>query len=132
MALTKVALFLALNLGLIAIVHGNPPMVPTPPLVPTPPIAPTPSNGGSCPINPLKITVCSNVLLLLKLRINVLETEQCCPLLSGLADLDAAVCVCTAIKANLLGLIDVDIPVDLTLLLNHCNKTYPSRFTCSP
>ncbi|VAI35408.1 unnamed protein product [Triticum turgidum subsp. durum] len=132
MALTKVALFLALNIGLIAIVHGNPPMVLAPPLVPTPPVAPAPLIGGSCPINPLKITVCSNVLLLLKLRINVPETEQCCPLLSGLADLDAAVCVCTAIKANLLGLIPVDIPVDLTLLLNHCNKTYPSTFTCSP
>ncbi|KAF7038825.1 hypothetical protein CFC21_048940 [Triticum aestivum] len=131
MALTKVALFFALNFVLIAIVHGHPPIVPTPPLVPTLVVALTPSNGGSCPINPLKITVCSNVLLLLKLRINVPETEQCCPLLSGLADLDAAVCICTAIKANLLGIINIDIPVDLTLLLNHCNKTYPSSFTCS-
>ncbi|KAI4989510.1 hypothetical protein ZWY2020_036827 [Hordeum vulgare] len=128
MALTKIALFFALNLLLSVVVHGNPPIVPTPPSAHTPLVAPSPSTGVSCPINPLKITVCSNTANFWIPVVNVPETEQCCPLLSGLIDLDAAVCVCTAIKADLLGLITIDISVDLT---NHCNKTYPSSFTCS-
>ena len=56
--------------------------------------------------------------------------DDCCPLLSGLADLDAAVCLCTAIKANVLGIINLNIPVDLSLILNNCGKICPSDFTC--
>jgi hypothetical protein len=40
-------------------------------------------------------------------------TEPCCPLLDGLVDLEAAVCLCTAIKANVLG-----IHLNLSLVLN--------------
>jgi hypothetical protein len=52
-------------------------------------------------------------------------------MLAGLADLDAAVCLCAAIKANLLG-ISLNVPVDLVLLLNQCRKTCPPGFTCPP
>lgn len=55
--------------------------------------------------------------------------DDCCSLLSGIADLDAAICLCTAVKANVLG-IRVNLPVDLGLILNKCGKTYPSDFTC--
>jgi hypothetical protein len=41
----------------------------------------------------------------------------------------AAVCLCAAIKANLLG-ISLNVPVDLVLLLNQCRKTCPPGFTC--
>lgn len=58
--------------------------------------------------------MCSNVLMLLNLKIKVSVTEQCCPLLGGLADINAAVCVCNAIKANLIGLVTISIPIDLT------------------
>jgi hypothetical protein len=50
-------------------------------------------------------------------------------LLAGLADLDAAVCPCAAIKANVL-VISLNVPVDLVLLLNQCRKTCPPGFTC--
>ncbi|KAK1653840.1 hypothetical protein QYE76_071645 [Lolium multiflorum] len=138
MALSKLALFVAVNLALLAATaHGcgsyscsNP----TPPIaVPPPaPVIPTPSGGGgggTCSIDTLKLGVCANVLNLLKLNLGVPSTEQCCPLLSGLADLDAAVCLCTAIKANVLG-ISLNVPVDLVLLLNQCGKTCPADFTC--
>uniref|UniRef100_A0ACD5WSV7 Uncharacterized protein n=1 Tax=Avena sativa TaxID=4498 RepID=A0ACD5WSV7_AVESA len=138
MAPSKLALFLAVNLALLSAVHGcgsyscNPNTVPTPPIaVPPPaPVTPTPSTGsGTCSIDTLKLSVCANVLNLLKLNLGVPSTEQCCPLLSGLADLDAAVCLCTAIKANVLG-ISLNVPVDLVLLLNQCGKTCPADFTC--
>ncbi|OEL35716.1 Cortical cell-delineating protein [Dichanthelium oligosanthes] len=124
--------FLALTvLAFAASVHGCTPYcpTPTPPIVPPPPVVPTPSSGGSCPINVLKLEVCANVLNLLKLNIPGLGNDQCCPLLQGLVDLDAAVCLCTAIKANILG-INLNVPVDLSLLLNHCGKVCPADFTC--
>jgi hypothetical protein len=44
--------------------------------------------------------------------------------------LDAAVCLCTAIKANVLG-INLNIPVSLSILLSACQKSVPSGFQCS-
>ncbi|XP_006649227.1 cortical cell-delineating protein-like [Oryza brachyantha] len=119
-------LFLAL-VSLQAAVQACEPYCPTP----TPPVIPPPPSGGGgrCPIDALKLNVCANVLNLLKLKIGVPAGEECCPLLGGLVDLDAAVCLCTAIKANVLG-INLNVPVDLTLLLNFCHKTCPSDFTC--
>ncbi|KAF0932800.1 hypothetical protein E2562_012135 [Oryza meyeriana var. granulata] len=127
-------LLLALNILISqqTAVQACEPYCPTPPVMPPPPpVMPPPSGGGGgrCPIDALKLSVCANVLSLLKLKIGVPEGEQCCPLLGGLVDLDAAVCLCTAIKANVLG-INLNVPVDLSLLLNHCHKTCPSDFTC--
>ncbi|KAF7111148.1 hypothetical protein CFC21_111193 [Triticum aestivum] len=130
MAPSKLALFLALNLVLLGAAHGCKPYCP--PVVPTPPILPPPvpsTGGGSLSINKLKLGECANMLNLLKLKIGVPANEECCPLLGGLADLDAVVCLCTAIKANILG-IKLNVPIDLVLLLNQCVKKCPSDFTC--
>ncbi|CAN6231955.1 unnamed protein product [Urochloa humidicola] len=131
MAPSKLALFLILSVLTFAVaVQGCTPHCPIPPVVvPTPPVVPTPSGSGSCPINALKLNVCANVLNLLKLNIPIVGNDQCCPLLQGLVDLDAAVCLCTAIKANILG-INLNVPIDLRLLLNHCGKVCPADFTC--
>uniref|UniRef100_A0A0D9XI72 Bifunctional inhibitor/plant lipid transfer protein/seed storage helical domain-containing protein n=1 Tax=Leersia perrieri TaxID=77586 RepID=A0A0D9XI72_9ORYZ len=97
---------------------------PPPPAVPSPP-------SGTCPINVFDLAVCADVLeYVLKIRLNVPSSQQCCTLLGGLADVDAALCLCTAIKANVLGVISVDVPIDITLLLNYCNKSCPPGFTC--
>uniref|UniRef100_A0ACD5WUT8 Uncharacterized protein n=1 Tax=Avena sativa TaxID=4498 RepID=A0ACD5WUT8_AVESA len=96
------------------------------------PTLPLSSTSGTCPINTLKLGVCANVLNLLKLHLGVPANEQCCSLLARLADLDAAVCLCTAIRANILGIINLNLPVDLVLLLNQCGKTNPPGFTCPP
>ncbi|CAM0871190.1 unnamed protein product [Alopecurus aequalis] len=130
MAPSKLVPFLVLNLVLLAAVaHGCAPYcpTPTPPIIP-PPVVPTPSTGR-CSIGTLKLKVCANVLNLIKLNIGVPANEECCPLLSGLADLDAAICLCTAIKADILG-IHLNLPIDLTLLLNQCGRTCPEDFTC--
>uniref|UniRef100_A0A0A0KR85 Bifunctional inhibitor/plant lipid transfer protein/seed storage helical domain-containing protein n=1 Tax=Cucumis sativus TaxID=3659 RepID=A0A0A0KR85_CUCSA len=80
-----------------------------------------------CPINALQLGVCA------KLLGGVVDVEigktSCCPLISGLVDLDAAVCLCTAVKAKVLGL-NLNIPVDLSLILNGCNKKLVEGFTC--
>ena len=111
---------------------------PTPPSSPPPPppssggtpCPPPPSSSGKCPKNALKLGVCANVLGLVKVSIGKVPTDSCCPLLDGLADLEAAVCLCTALKANVLG-INLDVPVKLTLLLNYCGKSVPEGFVCA-
>ncbi|XP_057251315.1 lipid transfer protein EARLI 1-like [Beta vulgaris subsp. vulgaris] len=106
---------------------------PTPvPSVRSPPSkSPTPSSQGNCPIDVLKLGACANVLgNLLGLVIGTPPQSSCCSLLQGLTDLNAAVCLCTAIKANILG-INLNVPVSLSLLLNNCGKGAPSGFQCS-
>ena len=77
--------------------------------------------------NALKLGVCANLLGLIKAKVGVPPTEPCCPLLEGLDDLEAALCLCTAIKGEVLG-IKLNLPVDLSLILNHCSKTVPTGF----
>ncbi|KAE8676334.1 pEARLI1-like lipid transfer protein 1 [Hibiscus syriacus] len=54
--------------------------------------------------------------------------DTCCPVLQGLLDLDAAICLCTAIKAKLLN-INVILPIGLQVLID-CGKTTPPGFQC--
>lgn len=55
--------------------------------------------------------------------------DACCPVLQGLVDLDAAVCLCTTIKAKLLN-ISIVIPIALEVLVD-CGKTPPQGFKCA-
>ncbi|KAM0903902.1 hypothetical protein ACQ4PT_018374 [Festuca glaucescens] len=123
---SKLALFVTLSLLSAVAVHGCEPYCQTPVVVPPPY-----NGGGKCSIDVLNLRVCPNVLGgLLGLKVNVPAHDECCPLLRGLVDLDAAVCLCTAIKANVLGIVDLNVPLDMSVLLNQCGKTCPSDFTC--
>ncbi|KAL9242900.1 hypothetical protein vseg_016857 [Gypsophila vaccaria] len=127
---------LALNLVFVTLVsacgdscdggHTPTPQVPTP-------YTPTPSGGstGNCPPDALKLGVCANVLNLLKLKVgNPPNGGECCSLVQGLIDAQAAVCLCTNIKLGVLGL-SLNIPVDLSLLVNYCGCTLPTGFKCA-
>ncbi|CAI0481512.1 unnamed protein product [Linum tenue] len=152
---SAMALFLALNLVFFSMASAcgggcpNPKPTPTAPPTPrptpptpkptpqpTPPTPTTPSTGGGgdgggkCPIDALKLGVCADVLAnLLNLKLGSPPVQPCCSLINGLVDVEAAVCLCTAIKANILG-INLNVPVSLTLLLNACNQKLPSGFQC--
>ncbi|AES64544.1 Lipid transfer protein [Medicago truncatula] len=102
---------------------STPPSIPrTPPSTP-PPIPVTPPQN----CNLLNLNICAKVLnnvVVLNPRNN-----RCCTLISGLVDLDAAVCVCAALKANIIG-ISVNINADLKIILNSCGVNTPAGFTC--
>ena len=83
--------------------------------------------GGKCDL--LKLGVCANVLNLVDVVVGSPPTLPCCSLIEGLVDLEAALCLCTAIRANILG-IDLNIPIALSLVLNNCGKQVPSGFEC--
>ncbi|CAI9771543.1 unnamed protein product [Fraxinus pennsylvanica] len=96
--------------------------------VPCPPPPATPSGGHGhkphppskekCPEDTLKLGVCANLLNgLVNVIVGTPPKTPCCSLIQGLADVEAAVCLCTVIKAKVLG-INLNVPVFLSLLLN--------------
>ncbi|KAK9668298.1 hypothetical protein RND81_13G049100 [Saponaria officinalis] len=132
-------MILALNLVIVTLVSacGDSCGSGTTPRPKPTPYTPTPSGGsggnpstGNCPRDALKLGVCANVLNLLKLKVgNPPNGDVCCSLVQGLIDAEAAVCLCTNIKLGLLGL-NLNIPVDLSLLVNYCGCTLPRGFQC--
>ncbi|WMV20207.1 hypothetical protein MTR67_013592 [Solanum verrucosum] len=101
----SIALFLSLNLVLFALV------------------------SGTNDTDTLKLGVCANILHLVNVVVGSPPTMPCCSLIQGLTDLEAAVCLCTAIRANVLG-INFNVPLSLSLILNSCGKNPPTGFTC--
>ncbi|PWA79015.1 bifunctional inhibitor/lipid-transfer protein/seed storage 2S albumin superfamily protein [Artemisia annua] len=85
---------------------------------------------ATCPKDILKLGVCADLLGgLVGVVVGSPPVTPCCTLIQGLADPEAAICLCTAIKANVLG-INLNVPVSLSLLLNVCGKKVPSGFKC--
>ncbi|KAH0648699.1 hypothetical protein KY285_033947 [Solanum tuberosum] len=128
---TSLALFVLVNLLFFTLVSacGTCPS-PKPKPKPKPKPTPSPSSKGKCPIDTLKLGVCANVLgNLLGVVLGNPPKKPCCSLIEGLVDLEAALCLCTAIKANILG-INLNVPLSLSLLLNVCGKKAPSGFQC--
>ncbi|XP_058104555.1 14 kDa proline-rich protein DC2.15-like [Magnolia sinica] len=133
------ALLLSINLLFFAFAtatHSSPcppPASPKPRSTPNPNPKPTPiptHTRGTCPRDALKLGVCANLLGLVNVVVGSPPTLPCCSLIQGLADLEVALCLCTAIKANVLG-INLNIPVSLSLVLNNCGRKVPSGFECS-
>ena len=127
-------LILLLNLGTLlpslASDCSNPPSVPKTPSSPSPKPKP-PSKQQNCPIDALKLSACVDVLGgLIHVGIGGNPKEKCCPLLQGLADLDAAICLCTAIRLKALNLVNLLVPVSLNVLVNDCGKHVPAGFKC--
>ncbi|KAG5592984.1 hypothetical protein H5410_043498 [Solanum commersonii] len=131
---SSIVLVLTLNILFFTMVSStNVPCPPPPhpkPHYPTPTPS-TPSSKGKCPKDTLKLNACADLLGdLLHLVIGSSPAKtKCCSLIEGLVDLDAAICLCTALKANVLG-INLNVPLSLSLLLNNCGKYAPKNFQC--
>ncbi|KAG6432342.1 hypothetical protein SASPL_103918 [Salvia splendens] len=74
--------------------------------------------------------VCGDWLGLLHEVIGTEPSRECCAVLEGIADLEAALCLCTAIKGNVLGLLKFKVSVAISLVLNSCGKKVPEGFSC--
>ncbi|KAL3844027.1 hypothetical protein ACJIZ3_001430 [Penstemon smallii] len=83
-----------------------------------------------CPRDTLKLGACADLLGLVNLVLGTPPSgDKCCALLQGLADLEVAACLCTAIKANVLG-INLNVPIALSALVSACGKTIPPGYKC--
>ena len=91
------------------------------------------SGGGSssCPLDALKLGACVDLLGgLVHLGIGDPVVNQCCPLIQGVLELEAALCFCTTIRLKLLNL-NIILPLALELFVQ-CGITPPPGFTCPP
>ncbi|KAI7732526.1 hypothetical protein M8C21_018863 [Ambrosia artemisiifolia] len=112
-ALKTTAFLLTLNLLFFTLVTSDPTPAPT------------------CSVDGLKFGACAGLLnnYLGGAAVGNLPTLPCCSLFFGLVNLEAAICVCNAIKANVLG-VSINIPLGLNVLLNNCGKQVPTGFEC--
>ncbi|KAF8034557.1 hypothetical protein BT93_C0774 [Corymbia citriodora subsp. variegata] len=89
-----------------------------------------PPPPATCPIDTLKLGACVDLLGgLVHIGLGDPVVNQCCPVLQGLVELEAAVCLCTTLKLKLLNL-NIYVPLALQLLVT-CGKTPPPGYTCS-
>ncbi|CAI0389183.1 unnamed protein product [Linum tenue] len=125
------------------------PKLPLPPVtVPTVPLPklPVPPTGGSksppaacppppakketCPIDVLKLGACVDLLGgIVHIGLGDPVVNKCCPVLAGLVEVEAAVCLCTTLKIKALNL-NIYVPLALELLIT-CGKSPPPGYTCS-
>ncbi|KAB1998695.1 hypothetical protein ERO13_D12G097100v2 [Gossypium hirsutum] len=118
-SIATLALLLSLNLLFSTMVTST--------SVPCPPPPKTPKSSSRPSFN----EVCANVLNdLVHLVIGTPPKTPCRTIIQGLVDLEVAVCLCTAIKANVLE-INLKIPVSLSLLLKYYGKGVPQGFQCA-
>ncbi|URD89098.1 AAI [Musa troglodytarum] len=88
-----------------------------PPVAPVPPLPKTPS-AGACPIDTLELDACIDLLGGLAHAVIGQNTkDKCCTVIQDLADLDAALCLCTTIKAKVFDF-KVLLPIALELLVD--------------
>ncbi|GFY96922.1 hypothetical protein Acr_11g0012280 [Actinidia rufa] len=100
---------------------------PAPPIpTPMPPVITAPSPSAFCPRDTLTLGYCIDLLGMVS---GSPVSSKCCALVEGLEDTEAAVCLCTAIKDNVLG-IELNMPVALSLLMSACEKSIPPGFQC--
>ncbi|WOG83275.1 hypothetical protein DCAR_0102450 [Daucus carota subsp. sativus] len=111
-----------------------PPRTPRVPGFPLPRISP-PLPGSpkteTCPRDAFRFGACAKVLGgLVGGEVGKAPKQPCCSLFGGLVEAEAAVCLCTAIKANFLGF-NLNIPVAISMVLNVCEMRTPPNFQCS-
>lgn len=112
---------------------GYPPYTPSPPGGGGPPVVnpPTPTPITKCPIDALKLGLCLDVLGgLVHVIIGDPIENICCPVIQGLLELEAAICLCTTIRLKLLNL-NIFLPIALQVLAT-CGYNPPPGYVCPP
>ncbi|KAK7412747.1 hypothetical protein VNO78_04341 [Psophocarpus tetragonolobus] len=71
------------------------------------------------------LRICANILLP-----PFIPDSNCCPLIEGLIDLQASVCLCSVLKLNIGGIITISLDILLNLQLNNCGRHKPPTYTC--
>ncbi|KAK9203525.1 hypothetical protein WN943_013780 [Citrus x changshan-huyou] len=85
---------------------------------------------GNCPPDALKLKLCADVLGAIVLKLPAPQHECRSPI-GNLVGLNAVACLSTSLHVNVLNLIKLDVPIDLSLLLNHCDVSSTNEFKCA-
>ncbi|KAF8052304.1 hypothetical protein N665_1573s0005 [Sinapis alba] len=84
--------------------------------------------NAQCPKNTLVLNVCANLLNGLVDVSLPPKSSPCCSLLSGVVNAEAAACLCTTVRANVVNFVNLNIPVAVSFTLNYCGL--PTDFQC--
>ncbi|CAI0413447.1 unnamed protein product [Linum tenue] len=86
----------------------------------------------TCSYDVANLNVCVDLLNFLYVGVGTKPpTQPCCTVVCGVAtDVEAAVCVCAALKAGVLG-IYANLNLALELLLTQCGKHVPLGYVCA-
>ncbi|GAB2300874.1 hypothetical protein Dimus_034910 [Dionaea muscipula] len=97
---------------------------------PDPKPSPSPSQNP-CPRDVLKFGICASMVTIPMSRIviGMPPDMKCCSMVEGLIDMEAAICLCTALKANIMGVV-VNLPISLSMIVNNCGKNVPPGYQC--
>ncbi|CAI8590504.1 unnamed protein product [Vicia faba] len=88
-----------------------------PTVLPTPPL--------NCPND---LHLCAALLQdLVNIEVGLSQSKPCCSLIADLVNLDAALCLCTSIKANVLG---TNLNIPLKVVFDVCGRSTPNGFVC--
>ncbi|MBA0751238.1 hypothetical protein Gogos_000177 [Gossypium gossypioides] len=98
-ALATIALLLSINLLFLSMANAH--------------------NQPQCRNDALLLNVCANILNVVDVGIGK-PPKPCCDLINGLVGLELDACLCTVVKADVLGLVNVKPPHQFNLLLNKC------------
>ncbi|CAN6476752.1 unnamed protein product [Victoria cruziana] len=85
-----------------------------------------------CPIDGFKLDACYNLLfgLLNVVLGHPLGGSECCPVIAGLADFEAAACLCSVVKAGFLS-VPLELENKFSLLVNTCGCSIPKGYKCA-
>ncbi|KAK1324933.1 hypothetical protein QJS10_CPA01g02734 [Acorus calamus] len=152
-ALASTALLLSLNLLCFSLVSSHPYIIPTLPTNPSPAHkSPAVNPHAACHAVTLKLGGCSDLLNNIGGLGNAIHVgsgglglgnvvglgngilgsggSSCCSTLKSLPKVDAAVCLCLALKSNVLGS-NLDILKSLGSVLSGCGCAIPAGFICN-
>ncbi|KAJ8447322.1 hypothetical protein Cgig2_013099 [Carnegiea gigantea] len=101
-----------------------------PPSSPKPKCPPIPTPEAKCPRDTLKFGGCTSWLGLVSGVVGAKPSPKCCTLLQGISELEAALCLCTALKANVLGVVHIEMSIAISMMLSGCKKKIPEGFKC--
>ncbi|RDX83680.1 pEARLI1-like lipid transfer protein 1, partial [Mucuna pruriens] len=77
---------------------------------------------SGCPRDALKLGVCSGIVNGWDFSIGLPPKEKCCTAIDGFVNFELAICLCTALKANVLGY-NLNVPISFTRLINICSRS---------
>ncbi|GAU38990.1 hypothetical protein TSUD_378660 [Trifolium subterraneum] len=106
---------------------STPPSIPA---IPPPPPQLYPPPPSYCKMGLGNLHICASLLNIVNVIIGPPQTTQCCQLINGLVGLDASVCLCAALKANIFGIIDIDLDIPLEIFFNRCGRVKPTGYIC--
>ncbi|MCD7466475.1 hypothetical protein HAX54_003224 [Datura stramonium] len=110
--------------------HKKKPIINSSPSPSPSPAPPTESTTTSCPIDTsIKLGPCVKLLGFLHFGLGNPVVNECCPIIQGLVEIEAAACLCTTLKHKLLNL-DLYDSYAFEMFLT-CGKTPPPGYTCS-